>query len=90
MNSQTFRGELPRPYGLAVLPATPELAGADVSLAGEIGGESMLRTALDSVSDDFDLVVLDCPPSLGLVTINALVAADGVLVPVTAATRASG
>jgi chromosome partitioning protein len=66
---------------LAVLPANIDLAGAEVHLMSRTGREYVLRRALDAVLDDFDLVLVDCPPSLGILTINGLTAAAEVLVP---------
>jgi chromosome partitioning protein len=68
--------------GLSVVPSTPDLAGASVELPRIAGSEGRLREALGSVRDDFELVLLDCPPALGPLTVNALVAADRVMVPV--------
>jgi chromosome partitioning protein len=70
--------ELP---GLAVVPASPELSGADLELAARERREFQLDRALRRRPDDYDHVLIDCPPALNLLTINALVAADGVLVP---------
>lgn len=68
--------------GLTVLPSTPSLAGADLALAGEVAGETVLRRALAPLRTRFDFVVLDCPPTLGLTVLSALCAADTVIAPV--------
>jgi chromosome partitioning protein len=70
--------------GLHLVPSKPELAGAAVELAGREDGETYLREALDASRDEYSFVFLDCPPSLGPLTVNALAAADRVLVPVQA------
>lgn len=67
---------------LYVVPATIELAGAEIELVNIEGREKKLKTALDYVKDDYDYTLIDCPPSLGLLTVNALVAADAVLIPI--------
>jgi chromosome partitioning protein len=67
------------PDGVSVIPANLGLAEAEVGLAGKIGRELMLRRALRSVDGGFDVILLDCPPNLGLLTVNALVAADHAL-----------
>ncbi len=69
------------PDGVDLLPAAIDLAGADRALAGVVGREYLVREAMSAVSADYDWILLDCSPSLGIVTINALTAADAVLVP---------
>lgn len=66
---------------LDVLPASPDLAGAEVELIEVPGRERRMRTALQQVRDDYDYVLIDCPPSLGLITVNMLTAADALLIP---------
>ena len=68
--------------GLSLLPAHPDLAAANVELPRAPGSEYRLRDALAGVRERFSYVLLDCPPSLGPLTVNALVAADRVIVPV--------
>jgi len=67
---------------LFVAPATIDLAGAEIELVPTFSRELKLRRALESVIPDFDYVLIDCPPSLGLITVNGLAAADEVLVPI--------
>ena len=66
---------------LSLVPASPDLAGAEIELSGRPQREFLLRKAVRSRMGDYDQVLIDCPPSLNLLTINALVAADRVLVP---------
>jgi len=68
--------------GLDVLPASPSLVGAERVLAGEVGAETLLRRALAPFEARWRFVLVDTPPTLGILTINALVAAREVLVPV--------
>src|ERR1700712_4935323 len=68
--------------GLSIVPSTPELAGANIELPRLPGSETRLRDSLGAVRDRFLFTILDCPPSLGPLTVNALVAADRVIVPV--------
>ena len=68
--------------GLSVVPATIDLAGAEIELVPRISRESRLKQALEPVREQFDFVLMDCPPSLGLLTINALTAADSILIPI--------
>jgi len=70
--------------GVDLVPATLDLAGVDAALTGREDRDLVLRQALSVVADDYDDVVLDCSPSLGVLTLNALAAADEVLVPLTA------
>lgn len=67
---------------LLAVPATIQLAGAEIELVPTISREVRLKRALDTVKDQFDYIIIDCPPSLGLLTINALTASDSVLIPV--------
>ena len=66
---------------LSLVPATPELAGAEVELVGMVGREFRLREALEGFKDS-PYILIDCPPSLGLLTVNALAAADALVVPI--------
>ena len=67
---------------LFVLPSSIDLAGAEVELVMQPKRERRLLNALDKVKDDYDFIILDCPPAIGLLTINGLAAADGVLIPI--------
>ena len=67
---------------LFVAPATIDLAGAEIELVPAFSRELRLRRALESLGDDYDFVLIDCPPSLGLLTVNGLAAATEVVVPI--------
>jgi len=67
---------------LDVVPSAIQLAGAEIELVSTISREIRLKHAIEKVKDSYDYIVIDCPPSLGLLTINALTAADAVIIPV--------
>lgn len=67
---------------MSLLPATISLAGAEIELVNMMSRETRLKNALERVKYDYDYVLIDCPPSLGLLTINALTAAGSVLIPI--------
>ena len=67
---------------LSIVPATLQLAGAEIELTSMMARESRLKRALSEVSDEYDFILVDCPPSLGHLTINAFTASDAILIPV--------
>ncbi|WP_122646002.1 ParA family protein [Enterococcus mediterraneensis] len=67
---------------LDIVPATIQLAGAEIELTSMMARESRLKLALEEVKDDYDYIFIDCPPSLGHLTINAFTASDSILIPV--------
>jgi len=87
INNQTpdpSMGIIHHEEGVDLLPANIELSGLEVSMASIMGREMMLREHLNNVRDQYDIILLDCCPSLGVLTINALVAADDILIPMQA------
>lgn len=67
--------------GMDLIPANIDLAAAEMQLVNEVGREQTLARVLNPAREDYDIILIDCPPSLGLLTINGLTAADGVIVP---------
>ena len=67
--------------GYDILPSNADLTAAEVQLVNKIGRERQLTLALESVRDNYEYILIDCPPSLNMLTVNALVAADGVMIP---------
>lgn len=67
---------------LDIVPATIQLSGAEIELTPMMARETRLKSALDSISDQYDYILIDCPPSLGLITINAFTASNSILIPV--------
>ena len=78
-------GILKHPEGVNLLPANIELSGLEVSLGNTMSREMILRDYIEQIRDHYDYILIDCMPSLGVMTINALAAADRVLIPVQAA-----
>lgn len=78
-------GILHHPEGVDLIPANIELSGLEVSLVNAMSRETILKQYLDTVKQNYDFILLDCMPSLGMLTVNALAAADNVLIPVQAA-----
>ncbi len=69
------------PY-LDVVPSTRDLVGAEIELVSAFSRETILRQAIETIRDRYDFILVDCPPSLGLLTVNTLTAADSVLIPI--------
>lgn len=68
--------------GMFVMPSTLDLAAAEIELAAELSRENRLRSGLDQLRSDYDFIIIDCPPALGLLTINSLSAAQAALIPI--------
>lgn len=67
---------------LSIIPSNPDLTGAEVELTPLMARETRLKRQISSIKDQFDFIIIDCPPSLGLLTINALTASDSILIPI--------
>jgi len=83
LGDSTARDALKRPpeVGFHILPANADLTAAEVQLMSRIGREKQLALALDPIRNEYDYILIDCPPSLNMLTVNALVAANGVVIP---------
>ncbi|MBS3970005.1 MAG: ParA family protein [Clostridia bacterium] len=79
INEVILKTDIP---GLEILPATIQLAGAEIELANSVSREIRLKSSLKNIKEQYDYIFIDCPPSLGLLTLNALTAADGVIIPI--------
>jgi chromosome partitioning protein len=75
-------GIIHHPDGVDLLPSNSKLASMEIALAGLIGRETVLRQYIDMIKDQYDYIIVDCPPSLDLLTVNALAGADSVIIPV--------
>lgn len=69
-------------FGVEIIPANINLAGAEIEMVSLMSRETKLRLALNKIRDDYDFILIDCPPSLGLLTVNALTAADSIIIPI--------
>ena len=88
LNEEDFElnaGIIHHEEGIDLLPANIELSGVETSLVGIMSSETTLKEYIDMIRDDYDYILVDCSPNLGQLTLNALVAADEVIIPVQAA-----
>lgn len=69
---------------LSIVPSSIDMAGVELQISGKVSREYLLKDLLEPIADNYSYILLDCPPSLGLITLNALVAANGIIVPMTA------
>ncbi len=82
-SEKTYEAVMRTKYGnLSLIPSSPELSAAEIELASEERREYILKEALDKVKDDYDFVIIDSPPALGMLSINIMTAADSVIVPI--------
>jgi len=79
INSITHPTEIPY---LDVLPSTPQLVGAEIEMVSMIGREIVLKKALEQLEKEYEYIIIDCPPSLGLLTINSLTASNSIIIPI--------
>jgi chromosome partitioning protein len=82
LNEPIARVILPTEFGLQLVPSDRNLAGAEIELVDFPGREQVLKKALTAIRDSYDFILIDCPPSLNLLTLNGLAAADSLLVPI--------
>lgn len=79
VNKHVYQTDIPF---LDVIPSTPQLVGAEIEMVSLIGREVVLKKAIDNLEKKYKYIIIDCPPSLGLLTINSLTASDSVLIPI--------
>lgn len=87
INEERFdwkEGIIPTKEGISLVPSNLDLSGVEMNLVGTMNREQALRQYVDKIKNNFDFVLIDCPPTLGMLTINALSAADSIIIPVQA------